>query len=196
MLTGGCAVVAGLAWSAAAVLHSRQPEGCVGGVCEIAGQMRGATPATEVLFLLAGATLVLSLGGLLLLARRGGRLGRTGWAAGIACALGLGLFLAAAAVSTFGDPDWSGMPVLVGPGLGLLVVGLVLAAVIVWRARVLPRAVTVVVLLTALLLPLANEQTSRVLMAVPFGLAWAVVGGALLLRESRGAITELADAPV
>ncbi|RIK14719.1 MAG: hypothetical protein DCC50_10375 [Acidobacteria bacterium] len=99
--------------------------------------------------------------------------------------LGIGLFAAAGSVSTFGDPDWDGMPLLVGPGIMLVVLGLVVLAVVVWRSRVLPRGLVVAVLLTALLLPLANEQTRLVLLAVPFGLAWAAAGVWLLASCGR-----------
>jgi hypothetical protein len=39
---------------------------------------------------------------------------------------------------------------------------------------------------TAILLPFANEQTSRILLAVPFGVAWAVFGLSLMRRDTVG----------
>ena len=54
------------------------------------------------------------------------------------------------------------------------------------KAGVLPRVVAVVLIATALLLPFANEQTSRILLAIPFGLAW-VAAGIALLRQSNSA---------
>ena len=39
-------------------------------------------------------------------------------------------------------------------------------------------------LATALLLPVANEQTSRILLAVPFGLCWLGLGVELMRRHS------------
>ncbi len=190
-LTGAGAVVAGVSWAVAAVLHSMQPEGCVGQACLTGGPMRGSTPTTDVVFVLAGIMLAASVAGVLVLARRAGA-GRATWVAGVACALGIGLFLAAGSVSTFGDPDWDGMPLLVGPGIMLVVLGLVVLAVVVWRSRVLPRGLVVAVLLTALLLPLANEQTRLVLLAVPFGLAWAAAGAWLLASGGRAASSRTA----
>ncbi|QDO87513.1 hypothetical protein FNH13_03485 [Ornithinimicrobium ciconiae] len=184
-VTAACAVVAGLSWTAAAVLHSLQPPGCVGEACAVSGPMRGSTPTTDVLLLIAGTMLAASLVGLALLARRRGGGGRVGFTGMVASGLGLALFLAAGAVSTIGDSDWSGMPFLVMPGLGLLVLGLLLVATSVWRGDVLPRGLSVVVVLSVLLLPLANEQTSQVLLAVPFGLAWAGLG--VVLLRTRGA---------
>jgi hypothetical protein len=52
------------------------------------------------------------------------------------------------------------------------------------RAEVLPRWLAIVLLASAAFLVTANEQTTRVLLAVPFGLAWILVG-AVLLRHGR-----------
>ena len=61
------------------------------------------------------------------------------------------------------------MPGLVVPGVLLLGLGLALTAWVVLRARILAVPLSLSLLATALLLPFANEQTSRVLLAVPFG---------------------------
>lgn len=184
-MTGVSAALAGLAWTAGCLVHSSLPPGCIGDTCAGGATMRGATPASTALVGLAGLLLAASVVGLLLLARRVMPVGRAGAAAVVAGALGLSLFLAAGMVSTFGDSDWAGMPALVLPAMALLVVGLALVAAVVWRARVLPRPLSVVVLATVLLLPFANEQTSLVLLAVPFGLAWAGVGAWVLRDASR-----------
>ena len=84
-------------------------------------------------------------------------------------------------VSTFVDNDWNGMPGLVVPGIVLVATGLVLVAWAVLRAGVLPRWTALLLVASAVLLPFANEQTSRILLAVPFGLCW-MVAGAVLLR--------------
>lgn len=177
-MAGGSAVVAGLSWCAAAVIHNTQPQGCVGESCAVT-PMREATPLTDMLFLLAGVTLAASLGGLLVMARRRGASARTAWTALAACALAMALFATAALMSVI-HPDWNGMPFVVVPAVAALVVGLVLVVVLVLKARLLPKIIGVVVLASVALLPVANEQTSRVMWAVPFGLAWAVVGVLLL----------------
>jgi hypothetical protein len=51
------------------------------------------------------------------------------------------------------------------------------------RSGILPTWLGVALLVSALLLPAANEQTSAVLLAIPFGLAWATTGLILLLGQ-------------
>ena len=85
------------------------------------------------------------------------------------------------------DPDWEGMPGLVVPGIVLLAIALVSLGYHVLRAGVLPRAVAALLIVTACLLPFANEQTSRILLAIPFGLAWVVAGVALLRQPNSAA---------
>jgi hypothetical protein len=174
--TGVVCIAAGTVWVAACLVHNLQPAGCIGEGCAGGGQMRSGSPLGLVLFLAAGALLAASLGGLLLLARRRLGHGRVGLVAGLTCVLALTTLLAATVVSTLVDGDWDGMPWLVGPGILLLALGTVMVAVTLWKARVVPRQLFGVVLATAVLLPFANEQTSLILLAVPFGLALAAVG--------------------
>jgi hypothetical protein len=146
--------------------------------------MRGSSPVASTLFVVAGLMLALSGIGLLVLAHQRRRLGRLGALAGTAAALGL-LLLAAAALVSAVDNDWNGMPGLVIPGIVLLAVGLVLVAAVVLRARVVTTWMGALLLGTAVLLPFANEQTSRILLAVPFGVAWLTLGLALLRDQMR-----------
>ena len=141
--------------------------------------MRAPGAADTALFVIAGVLLAVSCVGLLQLARRVRPLGRPGAAAAVAAGAGLAL-LAAAGVATWVDEGWAGMPALVVPGVVLLAAGLVLVTWVVFRARVLPNGLSGLLLATALLLPLANEQTARVLLAVPFGVAWLAAGVVLV----------------
>jgi hypothetical protein len=185
-VTGLCSMVGGLAWVAGCFVHNSLPQGCIDQGC-VGHAMRGSSPADTVLYLVAGLMLATSSLGLLLLARATSGLGRTGIAAGVAGGAGC-LLLGAASVVSAIDNNWSGMPGLVVPGVLLLAVGLVLVAWVVLRARVLPTWTALLLLATALLVPFANEQTSRILLAVPFGLTW-LVAGAVLLRSERGLVT-------
>jgi hypothetical protein len=190
-LTGACSAVGGAALTAACLVHNSLPQGCIDAGCD-SRVMRGSSPADLVLFAVAGLMLAVSGVGLLLLTRRkrGGR-GAMAATAGIAGAAGLVLLLAAGVVSTFVDDDWEGMPGLVVPGVALLALGLVLVAVVVIRARVLPTPLSALLLATVVTLPFANEQTSRILLAVPFGLTW-LGAGVLLLRSSEDGTAALA----
>jgi hypothetical protein len=71
------------------------------------------------------------------------------------------------------------MPAFVIPGIVLLAVGVVMIAVVILRSRVLPRWAGIPLLIGAAFLLLANEQTAAVLLVVPLGIAWALVGIAL-----------------
>ncbi len=82
----------------------------------------------------------------------------------------------AAGVVAISDPDFEQMPGLVVPGVLLALVGLLLLAWAIYRADLLPTWLTVLVLVCVLLLAAVNEQTSRVLLAVPFAAAWMLVG--------------------
>jgi hypothetical protein len=183
-MTGICSVLGGAAWTAACFVHNSLPQGCIGDTCG-GRPLRGSLPAGVALVAVAGIMLVVSCVGLLLLARRSRGLGRVGVAAGLVGAAGIALLAAAGVVSTVVDGSWAGMPALVVPGVLLLGVGLALTAWVVLRARILPVLLSLSLLVTALLLPFANEQTSRVLLAVPFGVAWLAAGALLLARETR-----------
>jgi hypothetical protein len=175
-------IVGGPAWVVACLAHNSLPQGCIDEGC-VGHAMRESTPAAEVPFVVAGVMLAATGVGLLALARARTGLGRSGVAAGVAGAVGCALLAAALVVSTFVDNNWNGMPGLVVPGVLLLVLGLVLGAVVVLRARVLPTWCAISLLASAVLLPFANEQTSRILLAVPFGLCWMGAGVVLLRRR-------------
>ena len=179
-ITGLASLVGGAAWTAGCVVHNTLPQGCIDQGC-VGHAMRGSSPAADALFVLAGLMLAVSGGGLLLLARARSGLGRAGTAGAAAGAIGCLLLASAFVVSVFIDNNWNGMPGLVVPGVALVAIGLVLVAVAVLRAGVLPTWSAVLLLVSAVVLPFANEQTSRILLAVPFGLCW-MVAGAVLLR--------------
>ena len=65
---------------------------------------------------------------------------------------------------------------------------------VVLRAGVLPSWVSALLVVTGVLLLFANEQTSRILLALPFGLTW-VAAGVVLLRRSRTSRAAAAAVP-
>jgi hypothetical protein len=182
--TGICSGLGGLAWTMGCFVHNSLPQGCIGDACEglEAVPMRGDSSAALALFLVAGVMLATSAIGMFLLARRIGGLGPIGAAALLSGGLGWALLLVSGMVSGFVDNDWSGMPALVVPGAVLLAVGAALLGWLVLRVNLLPRRVGLLLVGAALLLPFANEQTYRILLAVPFGVAWVVAGVVLLAR--------------
>lgn len=183
-LTGPTAMLGGLLLVVACFVQNSLPQGCIG-VCEDGRSMREATTAGTMLFALSGLLLALSAVGMLLLARAARGLGRTGVIAAVAGGCGCALLGAAGVVAGFLDPDWGGMPGLVVPGVGLIVVGVVLLGWVILRARVLPVQASVFLLVATLVLPFANEQTSRILLALPFAAAWFVAGAVLWGAPAR-----------
>ncbi len=184
---GACAVLGGSAWVAACALHASQPSGCVGDGCELA-PMRDATSMTSLLFAASGVLLLLSGAGLVALIRRRGRLA---WPGVLGSAASVGgaavLILAVALQELLFTGDFALMPALVLPGIVLLALGSALLAWNISRSRVLPRWSATGLLLGAVLLPGANEQTAAVLLAVPFGVAWIATGAAVVVRSRQPA---------
>jgi hypothetical protein len=136
--------------------------------------------------------LVVTGAGLLSLMRRQGVLGRTARLGAAACVVGLATLAAAVVLQSvfFGD-DFELMPWFVGPGVLALALGIALLGWAILRSGVLPGWSGISLLVGAALLLGANEQTSAVLLAVPFGLAWMAAGVALLRQRSEGtAVTQ------
>jgi hypothetical protein len=192
--TSICAVLGGLLWAVACSYRATLPPGCVGDAC-LVRSMRGDTPLGSALF---GAAALLLLGagaGLLLLVHRHTGLGRLGLVGLVAAATGVALLAAALVlVVLLAVVDDDVMPRLVVPGVALVALGGVLVAVVLVRSPLLPRWAAVALLVGAALLVLANEQDARVLLAVPFGLAWVVVGLGLR-RPARAAAGGHRSAP-
>lgn len=173
------AVGGGICWIAAWIYRSTLPRGCVGDEC-FSRPMRGDTVLGATLSIVA-AIMILAAGiGLVIHIQRRGRLGRLGVAGAGSCVVGVALLVASTLVpETIFGPGIDAIPFFRIPGVALVVVGALLLAVVVIRSRVLPRWAGYSLLIGAGMLFLANEQTAAVLFAVPFGIAWILVGAAL-----------------
>ena len=182
-VTGGTSLLGGAAWVGMCFVQNTLPQGCIGDEC-LERPMRGSSDLASLLSVVAGVLLAASVAGFVVMSRRRGQWGRSSRLGVAAVAAGF-LFLLAAGVMTVVDGNWEGMPGLVVPGVLLLAIGLLLVAWMVLRARVLPTWVAMLMLVTVLLLPFSNEQTSRILLAVPFGLAWMLAGAVLLRRPTQ-----------
>lgn len=126
--------------------------------------------------------------GMLVAARRAGRLGTAAKVSLVLAAVGVAMLIAATGVqSLFFGGDWSFMPYFVIPAVLLLVLGLITLGVSVLRSGVLPRwGAIALVVGTAAMLPF-NEQTHAAWFGVLFGLGWMAVGVSLLLHDRRSA---------
>jgi hypothetical protein len=168
-------ITGGLLLIAACVYRATLPRGCIDEEC-LTRPMRGDTSFGTLLATAASLLLVAAGVGLLVQLQRTQRLGRLGMV-GLALA-GLGVVsLVAGGVGTgIYGPDFWAMPAFVIPGIALIALGMVVLAVALLRSRYLPVWASVALLVGAALLILGNEQTAAVLFAVPFGLAWMLVG--------------------
>lgn len=186
-LSGALAVGAGAFLALAACLQSLEPVGCIGDVCD-EQTMRNTPGSVTVLLEIGGVLLVASVLGLGLLLRRRGALGRLG-TTGCALLVAGAALLAAGGVFAvlFPGPSEDAMPGFVIPGFAAVAIGLFLLAITVFRARLVPTWSVALVAVGVVLLALVNEQTSRVLFALPFCLAWAVAGGLLLRGAAEDA---------
>lgn len=139
--------------------------------------MRSATPVVSVLAPVAALLVLIGLGGLTLLARQSGRRSTLANAGLISAAIGLLiLFLGGLIQTLFYDGDFPWMPYFVLPGMLCVIVGVVLLGVHILRSEVLPRWLGILLAVSGALLLGANEQAVTVLLAIPFGLAMAMVG--------------------
>ncbi len=176
---GAAALIGGSAWVVAIVMHALQPSGCVGDECLVRPQ-REATTGTSWLMVLAAVAMVAFLVALMTLLARTGELGWTGIAGVATCGLGIAT-LAVMALPTFRDQT---RPL---PGLVAVAVGLMLVGWTVLRSDVVPTWTGLGLLGGVLLLAGVGEQNSRVLFALPFGVAWLVAGVVLVRRSNTAA---------
>ena len=170
---GLAAMLGGTLWTIATVAHASKPRGCIAAECA-SRPMRESGALDGILTLLS---VLLFAAGLVALVRSAGRFGRTGKAGAVIGAGGAAVLVIATLIqATFFGGDFPLMPYFVVPGLLAAVVGFLLAGIAILRSRVLPRWVAVLVIVGALAMLGANEQTARVLLMIPFGVAWVAVG--------------------
>jgi len=168
-------VTGGLLLIAACVYRSTLPRGCIDEEC-LTQPQRGDTPLGTLLATAAALLLVAAGIGLIVQLLRSKRLGRLGGIGLVLAGLGVVSLVAGGVAAGIYGPDFAAMPAFVLPGVGLIALGIVVLAVALLRSRYLPAWASATLLVGGALLILVNEQTARVLFAVPFGLAWVIVG--------------------
>ncbi len=184
---GLAAMLGGTLWTIATVVHASKPRGCIAAECA-SRPMRESGPLVGILTLLSVLLFAAGAVGLVALMRSGGRFGRGGNAGVVLGVVGAALMVIATLVQAlFFGGDFPLMPYFVVPGLLALVIGFLLAGIAILRSGVLPRWVAVLVIVGALAMLVANEQTARVLLMIPFGVAWVAVG--YVLWSEDGAST-------
>ncbi len=184
--SGPLLMLGGALWVAWAIVHALQPIGCVADECDLPGRaMREGSPPGRALLIAAVLVLAVGVFGLVSYVRSVGRLGRVGKVGFIAGAAGVVTVVIASLVQgIFYNGDFWAMPYLVIPAGLALVAGFVLVGVAILRSGVLPRWVGALLIIGTLAILGMNEQDTRVLMAIPFGLAWVALGH-VLWRDRR-----------
>lgn len=142
--------------------------------------MRESGVLDGILMFLSVALIVAGAVGVVLLVRRSGRMGALGNVGLVLGCAGLAVLVAAALVQAlFYDGDFLYMPYFVVPGLATLVVGFLLLGIAILRSGVLPTWRAILLVIGALAMTGANEQTVMALLFIPFGIAWIAVGHAI-----------------
>lgn len=174
--SGPAAMLGGALWIIGAVIHASKPRGCIAEECAFR-PMRESGALDGILMLLSLLLFAAGVVGLVVLARRSGRFGKTGKAGVVIGAAGAALLVIASLIQfIFFGGDFLIMPTFVIPGLLALVLGLVLLGVAILRSGVLPRWTAALLIIGALAMLASNEQTARVLLTIPLGVAWVAVG--------------------
>ena len=177
--SGLAAMLGGALWVVGTIIHASKPRGCIAEECAFR-PMRESGALVGILTLLSVVLLAVGAAGLVVLVRRSGHFGKAGKAGIFVGAVGAALLVAATLIqAVFFGGDFPLMPHFVVPGLLALVGGFLLVGIAILRAGVLPRWVAVLIVVGALAMLGANEQTARVLLMIPFGVAWVAVGYAL-----------------
>lgn len=182
---GLAAMLGGVLWAAWAILVSLTPEGCIGAECALPGRSSRGYSHLAPLLVVAALLIASGLGAAVVLARATGRFGRLGRIGLIVGALGAAVLTASVLVqSVFFDGDFPLMPMFVIPGVLALGLGFLLFGVML--LRVLPRWAGILLIIGSLALLSVNDQNERILLAVPFGLAWIAVGYILWSDRHHG----------
>ncbi len=176
--SGPLLILGGTLWVAWAIVHALQPLGCVGDECSLPGRsMREGSALGSVLLIAAVLALAVGVWGLVSRAQALGGFGRLGSVGLIASAAGVVIIVIASLVQAIVyNGDFWAMPYFVIPAALALVVGFVLLGVAILRAGVLPRWAAALLIIGTLAMLGMNEQNTQVLLAIPFGVAWAVIG--------------------
>ena len=185
---GAAAMLGGVLWVLAALVHSLEPTGCIGLECDTRA-MRNTTGIVALASFAALVLILVGIAGLMLLARRSGRHTKLASTGLILVAIGLVTLLAGGLIQAlFFSGDFPGMPYIVIPALLGLVAGLLLIGIFILRSDVLPRWLGISFMVSSVALVVANEQTLAVLLFIPFGLAMVAAGYLIWTGGTRYAV--------
>lgn len=181
---GLAAVLGGILWIIYAIVVAQMPVGCIADECNMR-PMRD-TGAAAPLFILAVLLIGLGVTALVSRARATGRFSMLGRGGLIAVSAGMLILMLALLVQSFlFRDDFPLMPYFVIPAGLALVVGFLLLGIAILRSGVLPRWTAALLIIGTLVLLAINDQNERILLAIPFGMAWIAIGY-VLWSDSAG----------
>ncbi|HET7035577.1 MAG TPA: hypothetical protein VFI42_07845 [Thermomicrobiaceae bacterium] len=186
------ALLGGAIWILRAVWLALLPAGCVGAACsQVTNSARHSALATPLLALAIALMAVAAIGMMVqaFLAERMGWLGRAGT---IALAMAGAELAVYALASNLFDNQIKPLAAMGGP---LLILGILLTGAALLRAGALHRSAIMALLLGSVAMLGYNDQNAQVLLALPFGVAWLVVGLTLLLKPEPQSTAQATASP-
>lgn len=182
--SGPAAMLGGVLWAVWAVMVALTPEGCIGAECELPGSSSRDWGHLAPLFFASALLISVGFARIVLLARSAGRSGNMQRIGAIIVALGVVTVTTATLIqSIFFGGDFPLMPYFVIPSGLAIVIGFLLSGIAILRTGVLPRWAAALLITATMVMLGVNEQNKRILMAIPFGIAWIAVG--YTLRSAR-----------
>ena len=180
------AIAGGALWLAHVALLAARPEGCVGSECEVAASSPRTSEDLAPIFLAAVALIASSIAGLLARHLPGSARRSVVAAFGLAAAAVMGLVAGLVLNRLYVDenPLWWLTDTDSLPRL-LMVLASLLVGLALLRGRGAKRWVGGLLVLASLASIGFNAQDERVLLALPAGVAWVIVGAAFAVRRPR-----------
>jgi hypothetical protein len=176
-LSGAAAIGGGILLILFAVMAAAKPKGCIG---EAECAVRPLRDTSDIdTFAFVGFFLILiGLAGVVVRVQAADRLSLLGKVGVILIALGAATFLLVG--SGIVTPSDESMPAFVIPAGAAIAIGVILVGITILRSRVLPAWASWLLIIGALATLGGNDQDIRVLLLIPFGIAWLGIGYVLL----------------
>jgi hypothetical protein len=176
-LSGVAAIGGGILLILFAVMAAAKPEGCVGDA-ECGVRPIRETSDIDPISFVALFLMLIGLAGLVVRVQAAGRLSMPGKVGVVLVALGAATFLLIGLGAI--TPSDDSMPAFVISAGASIAIGVILLGITILRSRILPAWANWLLVIGALALLGFNDQDIRVLLLIPFGVAWLGIGYVLL----------------
>jgi hypothetical protein len=176
-LGGVAAIGGGILLILFAVMAAAKPEGCIGGA-ECAARPMRDTGDIEPFAFVGFFLILIGLAGLVVRVQAAGRLSLPGKVGVVLIALGAATFLLVG--SGIVTPSDESMPAFVIPAGAAIAIGVIMLGITILRSRVLPAWASWLLIIGGLATLAGNDQDIRILLLIPFGVAWLGIGYVLL----------------